>query len=205
MRKLSLILFSFFLPAFLLLSSQSANSKVIVKEKTRYYFIKGKSGSELAKSMLTEGPKKIKLRDAIAGMLPEIDFKNVVGKFKNGRCVVESITVTLDITYIYPKWRSKKGASRQLRLIWKQLYAELVKHEKKHAQIARDAAKRLEHAIKQSSGTKFFKCNDFVGSLTMRMFSVVNQMNSRHAAFDRRDGLRSSRVVKLQSALINAK
>lgn len=181
-----------------------AFSKVIVKEKTSYYKIKGTTGVQLAEAMLAGGKRNINLRHAIAATATSYKIGDVDIQVVNGRCRVTSAEVVVDIEYIYPKWTQEKRATRKLRAVWSQFFRELVRHEQTHGKIAKEGARQLERELLRVSGTVGLGCRDFGAFSTLRLNAIGRQLQNRQLAFDRRENLRISRISRLQTLLINA-
>lgn len=179
-----------------------ANADVVVKEETRFYPITGNNGRELSREMLRGGGQQINLRHAIAATATRFDVGEADIGVEGGRCVVKDVTVTLHITYLYPKWESRGRASKQLRAAWDRFYAELQRHERTHGRIAQEGAAELEKELKRTSGTVLFGCNDFGRFSMLRINALVHRLKQRQLAFDRRENLRTSRITQLQVALI---
>lgn len=181
------------------------HAKIIIKEKTSYYPIKGKTGRELAEAMLVGGKRNIDLRHAIAATATSYKVGDVDIQVVNGRCKVISANVIVDIEYIYPKWTQRKGASKELRAVWDQFFRELVRHEETHGKIAKEGAKQLEREILRVSGSVPLGCRDFGAFSTLRLDAIGRQLKNRQLAFDRRENLRVSRISRLQTLLFNVK
>lgn len=184
------------------ITARPAHAKVVVKEETTFYTVKGNNGRELSRAMLRGGGEQINLRHAIAATATRFDVGEADIAVEGGRCVVKNVTVTLHITYLYPKWAARGRASKQLRNVWDRFYAELQRHERTHGKIAREGARELEKELKRTSGTVLFGCNDFGRFSTLRINALVNSLKRRQLSFDRRENLRTSRITQLQVALI---
>lgn len=186
------------------LMAGAAHGEVIVKERTEYYSISGKSGAELGRAMLKGGRGTINKRHAIAATAAKYDIGDADIVVANGRCVVRDVRVTLHLTYYYPRWRGRQHARASLRKAWDQFYAELQRHEKQHGKIARDGARELEAMLKQLSGTTAFRCSDFGIFADARLTFLARRIRQRQLAFDRRENLAASRISRLQAALVDA-
>ncbi|MGI9399901.1 MAG: DUF922 domain-containing protein [Rhizobiaceae bacterium] len=186
------------------ISADQAFSKIIVREKTSYYPIKGTTGVELAEEMLRGGQKNINLRHAIAATAASYEIGDAEVKVINGRCKVTFVEVILDIEYTYPRWTNKSSGSRKLQSVWNQFFKELVRHEQTHGRIAKEGAKQLERELERISGTVAFGCNDFGAFSSIRLNALGRQLKNRQLAFDRRENFRVSRISRLQTLLINA-
>jgi predicted secreted Zn-dependent protease len=187
-----------------LLAPAPASAKVVVKENVKYYPVKGRSGIEVSKAMLVGGARNINMRHAIAATTTRFSISDARVGVKNGRCVVEDVKVTLSIEYLYPKWSTVQQAKPKVRKAWDSFYAELVKHERTHGAIARKAAERMEKELKNLSGSVALGCRDFGKFADQRFDKISNDLRRQQVAFDARENKGSSRITKLQVALLKA-
>lgn len=185
-------------------ASRPAHAEIVVKERTKYYQISGRTGIELGRAMLAGASGPINKRHAIAATEASYGIGDAEIVARNGRCVVEEVTVTLELTYHLPKWRGANRASARLRRNWTGFFSELTRHEYQHGQIAREGARELEKTLMSMSGTIAFNCNDFGAFSTIRLNLLANRIKQRQLAFDRRENLRTSRISRLQATLLRA-
>ncbi|MCU0789739.1 MAG: DUF922 domain-containing Zn-dependent protease [Nitratireductor sp.] len=186
------------------LAPASAFAKVAVKEKVKYYPVRGKDGIEVSKAMLVGGARNINMRHAIAATTTRFSISDAEVVVRNGRCVVDDVKVTLDITYLYPKWSTMNQARPKMRKAWDAFYAELVKHERTHGEIARKAAVRMERELKKLSGTVALGCRDFGKFADQRFERISNELKKQQLAFDARENRDSSKITRLQVSLLKA-
>jgi predicted secreted Zn-dependent protease len=182
-----------------------AVAKVKVSESTRYYQVHGSDGFEVSKAMLSSGQRNINMRHAIAATSTKFSLGEAQVGVRNGRCVVEDVEVNLEIEYLYPKWASKNTASPSVRRAWDSFYAELLKHERTHGEIAKKAAKRMERELKKLSGTVALGCRDFGQFADQRFRRIAEELKREQLAFDARENRRQSRISKLQVALLKSR
>jgi predicted secreted Zn-dependent protease len=192
-------------PLLVFASSQAAQAKVIVSEKTKFYTIKGKDGIEITKAMLSGGARNINMRHAIAATASKFDLGDPVIAVKDGKCIVKDATVKLNLTYIYPQWPGKASASKATQAAWNAFYAELQVHERRHGTISRDAARQLEVALEKLSGTVSKGCRDFGRFAKPSLEKIAVEMKKRQDAFDLSENRKTSKITKLQIALLKSK
>jgi len=192
--------------AFSMVASPSgAHARVVVTESVKYYNITGKDGLDVSKAMLSGGERNINLRHAIASTTTRISIDDVKAGIVNGRCKVTNVTVNLDIVYLFPQWPQKSNASRNVRRAWDPFYAELEKHEHHHGAIAKDFARKIEKAMLNMSGVPALGCRDYIAKASHRFRSITAQLKQKQLAFDARENHKSSRITRLQIALLKAK
>jgi predicted secreted Zn-dependent protease len=187
-----------------LLVPATASAKVVVKETVKYYPVKGRDGLEVSKAMLVGGSRNINMHHAIAATSTRFSLSDAQVGVKNGRCVVNDVKVTLDIVYLYPKWSMKDAAGRKVRKAWDTFYAELLKHEQTHGKIAKAAAARIEKELKSLSGTVALGCKDFGKFADRRFNKIADELKKQQLAFDARENRDSSKITKLQIALLKS-
>ena len=88
---------------------------------------------------------------------------------------------------------------------WNAFYAELLKHERMHGTIAKNAAKRIDKELLKLSGTLANGCRDF-GRFTEQRFGLIAKALKRdQLAFDAKENQKSSKITKLQVLLLKSK
>jgi predicted secreted Zn-dependent protease len=130
----------------------TASAEVIARKSFTYFDIKGDTADALDEALNAAGPRTTggvgmgassrhpgatKIRFGGSASYAEHD----------GRCYISGVKVTVDTQIILPRWRDRRHASRQLSMIWNTLAADIRRHEERHAEIARDHARRMEKAI----------------------------------------------------------
>ena len=190
--------------SFLFLSG-IAEAKVIIKEKTVYYSIKGKDGAALNRHMITKGPRKTKLSHAIAATQTNLKFGKAKVAVRGKNCVVDDVDVFLTLKYTLPKWSGRKTASKALGKAWDDFYKKLVSHEKKHGKIAKDAAYAFEKEIKRLKGNISKKCSDFGRFAEFRFLNISSSLSRRQMLFDRQERFGFSGIARSQKTLFQTK
>ncbi len=186
-------------------ATQSGHARVIVKERTTYYTVTGKTGAALFKSISRRGPRLGRSRHAIATTTSNIQVRNLKTKVRRGRCVVQSVNVVLNLTYRYPRWRNQRGASPRVRRAWKKFMARARKHELTHGRISKEHARQIDRTVRGFKGRVSRKCNDFAKGAKRKFARLNRQANRKHERFDRREASVRSRSTRLQIALYKAR
>ncbi|MFK7901732.1 MAG: DUF922 domain-containing protein [Nitratireductor sp.] len=198
-RVFSNLFFALF--ASLVLSANTASSRVIVKERTAYYKISGKTGKQLNIAMIKRGPRQTKLSHAIASTESKMQIKNISLGVRGRKCVILSADVILNLKYTLPKWQMPKATSSELKAGWQKFYGLLVKHEKRHGAISMDAARSVEKELKRLKGNVTKKCEDFGKNAKRRFARVGRTLAIRQRNFDRREGSGFSAITRSQKKL----
>jgi len=183
----------------------SAEARVTIKERTKYYSVTGKNGISLMKSILKRGPKLGRSRHAIATTNVTLKITNIKAGIRGRKCVIKSARVRLNLVYKYPKWKNRRGASARMKKAWNRFYKELQVHEKTHGKIAKQFARDMDKAIKRHSARISRGCKNFARNAN-RKFKKLSKAHSRkQKRFDRREHRARSRISRLQFALIKSR
>lgn len=185
--------------------SQS-HAKVILKEKIKYYTVTGKTGVDLYKSMVKNGPDHGgNKRNVLASTSFKFDFKNDAFTIRGNRCILTNLDIVVDVTYTYPRWRGSKSASAATRKAWKNFEKAAVIHEKEHVKITRKFAKDYEKALMKSRRKASDDCaKQTVGEL-FRTSYQIRKHERLHKRFDKRDLGKRGRGYKALLELVKAK
>ena len=180
----------------------TAEARVIIKERTKHYNVSGNIGARIYKSMLRRGPRVKGLRHVLA--LTEVKWK--VGKpeikIRGRHCTVRDVDIKVTITYTFPRWTGRKKASKKMRALWDRYYAALKKHENRHGKIYKQLTYAYEKEIKRARGRVSRECDDFGKKAMKRLDRLRQSYDAKQAAFDRREMRRTSRITKLEQALV---
>jgi len=182
----------------------SAHARVIVKESTKYYSIKGRTGVEIYRSIGLRSQRGAGVQHAIATTTSSISIKNVKTKIRRSRCVVVSADVRLNLVYRYPRW-NRRGASPKVRKAWKAFYAHAVRHEETHGAIAKKYANRIHRELLRTTGRVSRQCTDFGRNAERKLKRLASRLDREQRRFDRREARSFSRNVRLQRALYTAR
>ena len=184
---------------------QTVSAKVILKERVTYYNVKGSNGREIFTSMLRNGPTIGRRENhALATTEFKMNFKDIDGYLKNGKCVITDVVIQLDVKYTYPRWKAPRGASSTTRSAWKHFSKTVVWHEKQHVAIARKLAEDYEKIIRKTRFRAKRECTPNEVSLKFRFNGANFRNNRKQKQFDRRDSRKGARGYEAQLRLIKA-
>jgi len=136
------------LMALLLCASATTSASAPVITKTYSYFdIRGLTGADIERELSMRGPKldQTGIRHPGATRIKlggSVDYRS-----SNGRCRVLDAKVTLETHLTLPRWKDRHRASRETVLVWDTLSSDIKRHEERHAEIARQHARKLEKAL----------------------------------------------------------
>ncbi|WP_310300106.1 DUF922 domain-containing protein [Rhizobium sp. BE258] len=125
----------------------SASAEVVATKSYSYFDIRGKTADELDQQLSTRGPTANGSSARHPGAT-KIRFGGEATYIQHdGRCKVGSAKVTVHTQIILPRWRNRKGATKDLSMIWDALSSDIKRHEERHAEIARTQARAMERGI----------------------------------------------------------
>lgn len=131
------------------LSSPTASAETIVHKRTTYFQVGGRTAEELDHELATRGPLTNSTGNRHPGAT-EIKFDGELTYVeKDGRCSIGVAQVVLTTHLILPRWKNRGRADRNLGMIWDALSSDIKRHEERHAEIARQHARRLETALRR--------------------------------------------------------
>ena len=127
----------------------TARAETSISKSYKYFSIGGRTAEELDRELAAHGPKAKGVKGRHPG-LTEIKFGGSVTYVSNENgCEVSRVKVTLSTAIILPRWRNRSRADKNLRLVWDTLAADIKRHEERHAEIARNHARRLDKALQR--------------------------------------------------------
>ncbi len=121
-----------------------ALADTVINKSITYFSVGGRTAGELDKALSEHGPMMNSTGTRHPGAT-KIKFGGTVTYVKHGeRCAVGSAKVTLSTKLILPRWKNRHKANRDLALVWDTLASDIKRHEERHAEIARNHARKLE-------------------------------------------------------------
>lgn len=184
------------LAATLVLATMGAAEAASIVKSYSYFNIKGSTLEDLEKELAKRGPTMKDTGKRHPGAT-QMEFTSKVGYAEQkGTCRVARANVTVKVKVILPRWRARKGADSDTRLIWDTLSSDIKRHEESHVIIAKNHARELEDALDQLGSFK--TCE----AAQQRVQQVTERILSKHDAaqekFDRIEGINfESRIIRL--------
>lgn len=62
-------------------------------------------------------------------------------------CRTDAVVVTLNLTFLFPRWRAPAGTSAATHAWWRRTLAELHRHEDGHRAVAEHTSRKIRHAL----------------------------------------------------------
>jgi predicted secreted Zn-dependent protease len=176
--------------------SSTAYAETVVNKSITYFSVGGRTAEELDKALSENGPL-MKGTGARHPGATKIKFGGTVTDVQHGdRCAVGSAKVTLSTRLILPRWKNRNKANRDLGLVWDTLSSDIKRHEERHAEIARNHARKLEKdflALKPESD-----CERMQARVARLSENAIADHDRDQARFDRMEAANfDRRMVRL--------
>ncbi len=127
--------------------SSMAVADPLIRKTYGYFDIGGRTAEELDRELERRGPVTNTTGHRHPGAT-EIKFGGEVTYVERGkRCTVGNASITLETHLILPRWKNRRRAKQDLRFIWDTLSSDIKRHEERHAEIARQFARKLEDEL----------------------------------------------------------
>ncbi len=119
-----------------------------ISETVTYFSVRGSTLEEIDDELQRRGPPV-----GLAGVrhpgATRVRFDGFVTYEADGRlCRVDETNLSLDVEMMLPRWEGSRRASAQTNLIWRTISEDIQRHEREHADIARQWLRRMEGALR---------------------------------------------------------
>jgi len=164
-------------------SAVTVVSAPVIKKTYSYFNINGLTGEDLERELSKHGPMlsetgvrhpgatKIKLGGSV-------DYRS-----SGGKCRVIDATVTLETHLTLPRWQDRNRANRETVMIWDTLSSDIKRHEERHAEIARQYARKLEKALEALYPER--SCKKMEERVDATSKSIIDKHAADQERFDR--------------------
>ena len=162
--------------------------------KTYSYFnIGGRTLEEIETELSKRGPHMKDTGRRHPGAT-QMEFTSRVGYAEEkGRCTIARANVTVRAKVILPRWKTRKRADGDTRLIWDTLSADIKRHEESHVIIAKNHARELETSLGKLRPFKSCEAAQTeVKTITERVLAKHDREQER---FDRIEGINFERRI----------
>jgi predicted secreted Zn-dependent protease len=159
-----------------------ANSETVFRKSFSYFAIGGKTAADLDRELSRRGPMT-KSTGARHPGATEIKFGGELTYIEpDGKCAVGTVKVTLGTKILLPRWTNRRRTSAELALIWDTLAADIKRHEERHAEIARNYARKLEHKLLALPPQK--ECERLQSMVAQTTQAVMDEHDEDQRRFD---------------------
>lgn len=174
----------------------SAKADTVITKSFAYFPIKGSTAADLDEALSSSGPL-VKGTGARHPGATEMKFGgSVIYAQHANRCSVDTAKITLHTKIILPRWTQRRRADRDLALIWDTLASDIKRHEERHAEIARQHARKLQKAIEDLRPRE--NCAEMEAEVARVTEEILAAHDADQARFDRVESINfEKRMVRL--------
>lgn len=174
-------IFFLILPASLLplfAAAETTTTKTI-----SHYMIEGRTADELDEALAAQGPTSSQSGMRHPG-ITKINFGgDITFTTTLENCAVDSVNVTLSTNIELPRWKNRRKANQDLAVSWDALSADIKRHEERHAEIARQYAKKLDETLIALLPAK--TCDILQAHISEATQKIMNEHDADQERFDR--------------------
>jgi len=165
------------------LAPQSGTADPLITKTYSYFSISGLTGAELERELSMHGP----MLDGTGTRHPGATKIKLGGSVKykttGGKCRIIKATVKLETHLTLPRWTNRNRADRETVLIWDTLSSDIKRHEERHAEIARQHARKLEKALEGLYPER--TCEKMEARVDATTKSIIDKHGADQDRFDR--------------------
>lgn len=167
-----------------------------VSKKYSYFSIGGSTLAELEKELGRRGPQ-VKSTGRRHPGATQMEFTTSVTYAQSERsCRVEDATVLVKAKIILPKWRARRRADRETRIVWDTLSSDIKRHEESHVIIAKNHAREIEQALEGMDRAK--NCDALAAKGQKLTARIMEKHDKAQERFDRVEGINfEARMLRL--------
>ena len=148
----------------------------------RTYEVTGETYRELLASMRRNGPMAARTGRRHFGVT-EVEFRQSFDYQEAGsRCELLGARIDLVMTIVLPEWTDRANASHTTVRRWERLREDIVAHEERHAEIAREYLEKLRAELDRPVSA--ISCAALEAGIKARSQIVLDQHRRSQLAFD---------------------
>ncbi|MEA3534992.1 DUF922 domain-containing Zn-dependent protease [Rhizobium sp. CC-YZS058] len=173
-----------------------AGAETVLTKSITYFPIGGRTAADLDAALSSKGPQ-MRSTGARHPGATRIRFGGTVTYVKRGAvCAVGAAKVTLNTKLILPRWTNRRSAGRDLALVWDTLSSDIKRHEERHAEIARNAARDMEKTLLALRPEA--DCERMQARVARVSEDAIAKHDADQVAFDRREAVNfDRRMIRL--------
>jgi predicted secreted Zn-dependent protease len=164
--------------------TSASHGETIISKSYQYFNIGGRTADDLDRELASRGPMASGTDMRHPGAT-QMKFSGTISyqQLSNGRCKVKDAGIKLHTKLILPRWTNRKRAERDVVLIWDTLERDIKRHEERHAEIARQYARKLEESLVDLYPRR--DCKQMEAAANTESDKVLAQHEKAQQAFDR--------------------
>ncbi|PWW04429.1 putative secreted Zn-dependent protease [Hoeflea marina] len=178
-----------------------AGADMISNKSYSYFTIGGKTAGELDRELSRSGPFMKETGLHHPGATKMKFTAAVTYESTANRCRVKSARISVDTRIILPKWKHRRQATRSLGVIWDTLSRDIKRHEERHAEIARQYARKIDAALLRLPARD--GCDALRAEVNKASERILKAHYAEQASFDRAEAAsferRMSRMLRFKA------
>ena len=150
-----------------------------------YFSVGGSTLQEIHEQLIRRGPTVASTGRKHAGAT-RMDFKEKISLDRSGgRCRIAKADITLVAKIILPRWTARSSGSRETRIVWDALAADIKRHEEDHVKIARRHAGEMESALRRLAPAR--NCEALQKAKARVIAAQMRRHDAEQARFEQRE------------------
>jgi predicted secreted Zn-dependent protease len=158
---------------------------LIIESNTEYYPVTGNTVRELQQS-LYGGSLHMPGGDAWAYTQSEFEFAYETQSSRATGCALSDVTVTLHLTYKYPRWEPGTQPTQEAQYAWQPFIYALIRHEEHHGAIAASTGRKFLNALRALPAEP--NCDSLSNSISATLNRIDAEGRQRQAEWDQQEG-----------------
>lgn len=176
------------------LGIQLSGAEPLISKSYSYYPVGGRTGAELERELWRSGPELAETGSRHPGATRIKISRTISFEETPGRCRVHDVTVKLETNLTLPRWTDHAKADRKAKLVWSTFSSDIKRHEERHAEIARQWARKLEKTLKALRPMP--DCQRMQSEVEAVSRSILAKHSADHDRFDRMEAASFERRIK---------
>lgn len=136
------------LAIFLAGTALAPSSAATLSRSYSYFTIRGTSLADIERQLDIHGPQIDETAERHPGATNMEFISRIHYVEADGYCRIDQADVRIDAKVTLPRWRDRRRADKELRMIWDTLASDIKRHEESHLGIAKSYARLLEENLR---------------------------------------------------------
>jgi predicted secreted Zn-dependent protease len=158
---------------------------LIIESNTEYYPVTGNTVSDLQQS-LYGASLHMPGGDAWAYTQSQFEFAYETQSSMATGCALSDITVTLHLTYKYPRWEPGNAPTQEAQYAWQPFIYALIRHEEHHGTIAKSTGRKFLNALRALPAEQ--TCDSLSNTISATLDRIDTEGRQRQADWDQQEG-----------------
>lgn len=176
----------------------AAASAQTVSRSYSYFTIGGITLAEIDQELSVRGPKVASTGKRHPGATQMRFSSRYTFASTNSWCRIQKAIVSVKAKVILPRWRERRRADSDTRIIWDTINSDIRRHEESHVQIAKRHARDLENALEAIGNRR--TCDAVKAEAAKISTRILSDHDAAQDRFDRIESINfENRLMRLLS------